>query len=330
MFPVFQPPLPDDNFESVYWSEVYGSALPLALTKAALAAPGPILLLCTSFEAVERCVRELRFFAAADELPVLGLPDWETLPYDSFSPHQDIISERLTTLYNMPSLDCGIVVLSITSLMHRLPPRHYIAGNTLHLEQGQQLSIDGIRHQMTIAGYQAVETVMEHGEFAVRGSIVDLFPMGSPVPYRLDLFDDELDSIRLFDPETQRSHEKISRIELLPGREYPLDEDAITRFRTGFRNAFDVDTRQCPIYQDVGEGIYSPGLEYYLPLFFEELSTLLDFLPESTIICRAGDLKVAGDIFWSDIQKRYQDRYTESHRPVLQPEQVFVPIDDVL
>ncbi len=330
MFPVFQPPLPDDNFESVYWSEVYGSALPLALTKAALAAPGPILLLCTSFEAVERCVRELRFFAAADELPVLGLPDWETLPYDSFSPHQDIISERLTTLYNMPSLDCGIVVLSITSLMHRLPPRHYIAGNTLHLEQGQQLSIDGIRQQMTIAGYQAVETVMEHGEFAVRGSIVDLFPMGSPVPYRLDLFDDELDSIRLFDPETQRSHEKISRIELLPGREYPLDEDAITRFRTGFRNAFDVDTRQCPIYQDVGEGIYSPGLEYYLPLFFEELSTLLDFLPESTIICRAGDLKVAGDIFWSDIQKRYQDRYTESHRPVLQPEQVFVPIDDVL
>ena len=330
MHSVFQPPLPVDNFESVYWSDVYGSALPLALTSAALAGSGPILLLCSSFEAVERLVRELEYFAAGENLPVLGLPDWETLPYDSFSPHQDIISERLRTLYNLPGLERGIVVLSITSLMHRLPPKQYVVGNTLHLEQGQQLSIESMRRQMALAGYQAVETVMDHGEFAVRGSIIDLFPMGSPIPFRLDLFDDELDSIRLFDPETQRSHEKISSIRLLPGREYPLDEQAIARFRTEFRDTFDVDTRLCPVYQDVSEGIYSPGLEYYLPLFFEQLATLLDFLPANTVVCRAGDLKSAGDAFWSDIQQRYQDRRNESHRPVLEPEQVFCPIDDLL
>ncbi|MCG8414506.1 MAG: transcription-repair coupling factor, partial [Pseudomonadales bacterium] len=205
-----------------------------------------------------------------------------------------------------------------------------IAANSLNLRQGQALSIDAIRKQMTLAGYQAVESVMEHGEFAVRGSIVDIYPMGSALPYRLDLFDDELDSIRIFDPETQRSHERVNEIKLLPGREFPMDDNGIASFRASFRETFDIDTRQSPMFQDVSAGINSPGLEYYLNLFFDKLDTLFDFLPEDTVICRLGDLKTAGDNFWNDIEQRYVDRQIDRFRPILKPQQVFLPIDDVL
>ena len=316
--------------------------------QAAQAAPGPILVICSSNEEVERRLRELRYFSedtandfstgtangsgetTNDELLVLSLPDWETLPYDSFSPHQDIVSDRLHTLFHLPTLRQGLVLVSVTSLMHKLPPQQYIAANSLDLEQGQQLTIESIRNQMILAGYQAVESVMEHGEFAVRGSIVDIFPMGALFPYRLDLFDDELDSIRIFDPESQRSHEKVDRIKLLPGREYPMDKSGIERFRASFRETFDIDTRQCPIFLDVSEGIASPGLEYYLSLFFEKLDTLFDFLPESTVICRLGEIKETGDSFWQDIQQRFEDRLIDRYRPIVEPAEVFVPVDDLL
>ena len=331
MSSVFDPPLPLENFSSLYWQDVHGSAASLALVQAAQTSKGPLLLICENSEIVERSLRELQYFASTtSDLEVMALPDWETLPYDSFSPHQDIQSDRLQALFSLPQLKSGILVLSITSLMHLLPPRKYIAANSLSLQQGQKLTIERFRQQMSLAGYQAVESVMEHGEFAVRGSIVDIYPMGSPLPFRLDLFDDELDSIRTFDPETQRSQEPVQEIRLLPGREYPMDEAGIQSFRSRFREQFDVDTRQCPLFQDVSDGINSPGLEYYLALFFDELSTLFDFLPENTTICRIGDLKLAGDNFWSDIQQRYEDRQIDRFRPILDPQQVFVGIDTIL
>ncbi len=170
-----------------------------------------------------------------------------------------------------------MIVLPISSLMHRLPPRHYVMANNLQLSVGQTLDAEALRKQLLLANYQSVNSVNEHGEFAVRGSIIDMYPMGSDLPFRLDLFSDEIDSIRLFDPETQRTIRQVEEIRLLPGREYPLDDQGIQDFRRRFRETFDVDLRQCPVYQDVSDGINSPGLEYYLALFFDELATLFDF-----------------------------------------------------
>ncbi|MBC8189280.1 MAG: ATP-binding cassette domain-containing protein, partial [Puniceicoccaceae bacterium] len=200
----------------------------------------------------------------------------------------------------------------------------------LDLSVGQQLDIPQMRHQLTDAGYQSVESVFEHGEFAVRGSIIDIFPMGSAQPFRIDLFDDEIETLRTFDPESQRSDLRVEKIRLLPGKEYPLDATGITAFRGRFQELFDIDLRQCPLYQDVSEGISSPGLEYYLALFFGELNSLFDFLPENTIYCRIGDLQEAGRLFWDDINSRYQDRQIDRFRPILNPHQIFLKIDTVL
>lgn len=325
------PTIPADIYESCYWQGATGSASSLAICNAASRADGPLLLLCENNEIVEQSIRELKYFCAAHEsLPVFSLPDWETLPYDNFSPHQDIISERLSALFHLPKLERGILVLSITSLMHRLPPHRYIAANTFDLAVGQQLDIRSLREQLNLAGYQAVDSVFEHGEFAVRGSIIDIYPMGSAVPYRIDLFDDEIETLRIFDPESQRSDAQVSEIKLLPGREYPLDQNGIAAFRNSFHELFDIDLRQCPLYQDVSDGINSPGLEYYLSLFFDELSTLFDFLPNETIVVKQGELKNAGDQFWRDIESRYEDRLIDRYRPILEPAKVFLPVDQLL
>ncbi len=282
-------------------------------------------------ETAEHLLQELQFFCGnGEDLPVFSLPDWETLPYDSFSPHQDIISERLSTLYRLPGLQRGVLVVSVPSLMHRLPPMHYVAANSLDLERGQRIDMKELRGQLALAGYSGVESVYEHGEFAVRGSIIDLFPMGSPHPFRLDLFDDDLDSIRIFDPESQRSSDRVDSIKLLAGREYPLDEAGIMEFRARFRERFDVDLRQCPLYQDVSDGLGSPGLEYYLALFFPRLSMLSDYLPDNTIVVKMGDPSPAGEQFWSDIEARHGDRSHDRYRPILNPDEIFVPVSDVL
>lgn len=324
-------PLPDSSSSDAYWSEVHGCAPSLAVCHAAAEAGAPLLYLVADNESVERSLRELRYFCRErDDLPVLSLPDWETLPYDNFSPHQDIISERLRTLYQLSGLERGIIVVSMSSLMHRLPPRQYVVSNSLDFKVGQELRIEQLRKQLTLANYQSVDTVNEHGEFAVRGSIIDIFPMGSRLPYRLDLFDEDIDTIRTFDPETQRSIETVEQIKLLPGREYPLDDRGITAFRARFRERFDVDLRQCPLYQDVSEGLNSPGLEYYLAMFFEELSSLFDFLPEDSVICRGEGLADAGERFWNDVQSRHEDRLIDRFRPILSPEEVFIRPDRVL
>ena len=327
----FRPPLPSDSYQTQYWSDAHGSARSLAIAEAAQQADGPIIVICENNESVEALRRELRYFlTSAPELELFALPDWETLPYDNFSPHQDIISDRLSALYHLPAMKRGVLVVSITSLMHKLPPKRYVLANTLNLQTGQKLVISELRTQLVAAGYQSVDTVFEHGEFAVRGSIIDLFPMGSRQPYRIDLWDDEIETLRLFNPESQLSEGKLPELKLLPGREYPLDEAGVTHFRGAFRERFDVDPREVPLYQDVSESIASPGLEYYLSLFFEDLETVFDYLPPSATLCRIGRLKDAGDSFWHDIEARYEDRQFDRQRPLLKPEEIFLPIDELL
>jgi len=335
MATLFNPPLPSGNQQASHWQPAFGSATSLALAHAAANSDGPLLLVCQDNESAEQFKRELRYFCSklpgrSEPLPVFSLPDWETLPYDNFSPHQDIVSDRLSTLYHLPELQRGIVVTSISSLMHRLPPLRYIRANSLELSVGQELSIQDMRAQLVDAGYQAVDSVFEHGEFAVRGSILDIYPMGSRFPYRIDLLGDEIETLRLFDPETQRSDQQIEQIRLLPGREFPLDAKGITAFRSRFREKFDIDLRQCPIYQDVSDGICSPGLEYYLALFFEELNSLFDFLPANTTYCKIGDIADSGQSFWRDITRRFEDRQVDQFRPILPPNNIFLTFDSVL
>jgi len=335
MTTIFNPPLPQDAHFASHWQQTFGSATSLALANAAANSEGPLLLICKDNESAEQFKRELRYFCSklpdrGEPLQVFSLPDWETLPYDNFSPHQDIVSDRLSALYHLPDLQQGILVTSIGSLMHKLPPKKYIRGNSLDLAVGQKLSIQEMRAQLVDAGYQCVDSVFEHGEFAVRGSILDIYPMGSRFPYRIDLLDDEIETLRIFNPETQRSDQRIEQIQLLPGREYPLDAEGISTFRSNFREKFDVDLRQCPIYQDVSDGISSPGLEYYLALFYGRLDSLFDFLPANTTYCKIGDLAGAGQNFWQDIARRYEDRQIDHYRPILPPTDIFLTIDTVL
>ena len=273
--------------------------------------------------------RELPFFLASD-IDILAFPDWETLPYDTFSPHQDIVSERLETLYRLPSVSAGILVVPISTLMHRLPPVHYVAGSSLILEPGQVLDRESFRRNLERNGYRNVETVYEHGEFALRGSLLDIFPMGSELPFRVDLLDDEVDSLRTFSPETQRTLEKVASINLLPAREYPLNSAAIERFRLNWYEAFDiVDHDACPSYRDVSAGRAPGGCEYYLPLFFESCATLFDYLPAGTPVIAIGDHYRAAQRFWEDAHHRFTEYGVDPRRPLLPPARCFTPVEEL-
>ena len=330
-FVIRTPPLPKTG-HALQWPPLPDSQLSLALANAARTHNAPVLLITNSSEEAEQRRRELQFFIppdGADDLPVLSFPDWETLPYDIFSPHQDIVSERLHALYQLPDLRRGILIVPVSSLMHRLPPPTYVQGNSLLLSVGESLDVERLRQRLVSAGYQHVDSVYEHGEFTVRGAIIDIFPMGSRMPYRIDLFDDEVESLRIFDPETQLSLEKVKQIRLLPGKEYPLHETARTAFRARFRDLFDVDTRQCPLYQDVSEGIASAGVEYYLPMFFDDLSQLFEYLPANTLIVRDRQLDQPAQRFWQDINNRYEDRRHDRQRPILAPQQLFLSPEEL-
>ncbi|MDI6526422.1 transcription-repair coupling factor [Pseudomonas otitidis] len=308
------------------WGNLNGAALGLAIAEAASAARRFTLLLTADSQSAERLEQELGFFAP--DLPVLHFPDWETLPYDLFSPHQDIISQRVASLYRLPELDHGVLVVPITTALHRLPPRRFLLGSSLVLDVCQKLDVEQMRLRLEGAGYRCVETVYEHGEFAVRGALIDLFPMGSDLPYRIDLFDDEIETLRTFDPETQRSVDKVESIRLLPAREFPLDKKAVTDFRGRFRERFDVDFRRCPIYQDLASGITPAGIEYYLPLFFEETETLFDYLPGNTQVFSLPGIEQAAEQFWSDVRSRYEERRVDPERPLVPPAELFLPVED--
>ncbi|HID49570.1 MAG TPA: DEAD/DEAH box helicase, partial [Chromatiales bacterium] len=271
----------------------------------------------------------LRFFLGENDVPLVPFPDWETLPYDAFSPHQDIISERLAALAQLPTLRRGILLVPVPTLMHRLAPRDYLDAHSLLLDTGQTLGLEAMRLRLEAAGYRCVATVMEHGEFAVRGSLLDLYPMGSPLPYRIELFDEEVESIRRFDPESQRSIESVGQVRLLPAREFPLDENGITRFRQGWRARFEGDPQQSPVYRDVSNALAPSGIEYYLPLFHERTHTLFDYLPDASLILTTDTVEQAAQTFWQEIGERHEQLGHDRERPLLPPVEMFLPVPEV-
>nr|WP_272904119.1 transcription-repair coupling factor [Pseudomonas petrae] len=309
-----------------HWGNLPGAALSLAIAEAASAAKRFTLLLTADSQSAERLEQELKFFAP--DLPVLHFPDWETLPYDLFSPHQDIISQRIASLYRLPELVHGVLVVPITTALHRLAPTSFLLGSSLVLDVGQKLDVDAMRTRLEASGYRYVDTVYEHGEFTVRGALIDLFPMGSKLPYRIDLFDDEIETLRTFEPETQRSIDKVDSVRLLPAKEFPLQKEAVTRFKARFRERFDVDFRRSPIFQDLNSGITPAGIEYYIPLFFEETSTLFDYLPQDTQVFSLPGIEAAAETFWKDVRNRYEERRVDPERPLLPPAELFLPVDD--
>ncbi|MDP8567278.1 transcription-repair coupling factor [Methylophilus aquaticus] len=284
-----------------------------------------VVLTANAFEA-QRLLEEIPFFAK--DITVNVLPDWETLPYDVFSPHPDLISERLATLYQLSQNQSNVVVVPISTALLRLPPVAYLAAHTFMLKKGQRLDVDALRNQCAQAGYHHVSQVMSPGEFSVRGGLVDLYPMGSALPYRIDLFDDEIETIRTFDIDTQRSVYPVSEIRMLPAREFPMDEAAITRFRSQFREYFEGDPQRAKIYKDVSKGTPSGGVEWYLPLFFEDTVTLFDYFPKQAVLCLHGDLDKAAQTFWGDANLRYRLMAYDAEKPILRPETLLQKIDD--
>ena len=276
--------------------------------------------------AAQRLIDELRFFAP--ELRCALFPDWETLPYDSFSPHQDLISERLATLWRiLPQggrREADVILVPATTALYRLAPPAFLAGYTFHFKTRQKLEESKLKAQLTLAGYSHVTQVVSPGEYAVRGGLIDLFPMGSPVPFRVDLFDDEIDSIRTFDPDTQRSLYPVPEVRLLPGREFPMDDDARARFRGRWRELLEGDPTKSRIYKDMGNGVATAGIEYYLPLFFEETATVFDYLGEDATVVLHGDLEPAFQHFWQDTAERYRLVRGDPERPALPPEALFL------
>jgi len=292
---------------------------------------GVVLAIVPDFLMAAALEAELSFFLRKDtehSIPILSFPDWETLPYDTFSPHQDIISERLSTLYQLQCLKRGVLVVPIQTLMYRLCPKEYLIQNALVISKGDTIELDALRMTFLSNGYRCTSQVMEHGEFAVRGSILDLFPMGTEVPYRLDLLDNEIETIRAFDVETQRSLNKVDQLRLLPAKEFPLTKAAISTFRTRWRDQFEGDPQCCTIYLDVTEGHASPGLEYYLPLFFERLSNLFEYCPSDSLIVPIEMNEALVTQWLLQVKMRYEQYRHDRLKPILNPNLLFLQPDE--
>ena len=281
-----------------------------------------LAVLCAQALDAQRLRDEIPFFAP--ELRVHLLPDWETLPYDQFSPHQDLVSERLATLHYVQSGQCDVLIVPVTTALYRLAPPAHLAAYTFFFKQGQKLDEAKLRAQLTLAGYQHVSQVLSPGEYSVRGGLIDLFPMGSVLPYRLDLMGDEIESIRTFDVGTQRSLYPVRDVRLLPGREFPMDDAARTAFRGRWRERFEGDPSRSTIYRDIGSGIPSAGIEYYLPLFFPETATLFDYLPAESALALIGDAEAPIRRFHEDAQQRYKFLSANRERPILRPDELFL------
>ncbi|WP_404377998.1 transcription-repair coupling factor [Vreelandella aquamarina] len=323
-FSLLEPPQPQGIRDTLYLQAPPGSATALALAQ--VATSGPLLVITPNTASAQRLEQDLAFYSS---VPVLPFPDWETLPYDSFSPHQDIISARLRTLRLLQDGVRGIVLVPVNTLMQRLPPVSYIAGRVMTLKAGATLNREAFRESLSRAGYRAVETVYEPGEYAMRGAIIDLFAMGMDEPIRIDLFDDEIDTLRHFDPGSQRSTDKVDAIELLPAHEYSLSRSAIACFREQFETLFDVDPRQCPLYNDALKAIPSPGLEQYLPLFFDETASLFEHVTDDTRIALLPGVFQAAEQHWQSIESRYVNLGVDPTRPLLPPHRAFFPVNEV-
>ncbi|MGR8918062.1 MAG: transcription-repair coupling factor [Gammaproteobacteria bacterium] len=320
------PPAPPPAGASSTWSRLYGAARTLAVARAAAMSERPFVYVAADASAASRVEQEMAFFAPA--LPRLHFADWETLPYDRFSPYQDIISDRIATLSRLPGLRRGVVIVAAQTALHRVTPRSWLSGRAFRLARGDVLDRDDFRRRLEAAGYRACTQVSEHGDFAVRGSLIDLFPMGEDAPLRIDLFDDEIETLRLFDIETQRSTDAVDAFEVLPAREFPLDEAATREFRRAWRLEFDNKGISSSLYEDVGEGLAPAGIEYYLPLFFDELDTLADYFPANAVVVLDEDVAGAGERFETAVAERYEALRHDVERPLLEPARVFVTHED--
>ena len=302
-----------------------GSSDALALADLAARAR-PLLVVTDSAWHAQRLLQEIRYFAP--QLRVHQLPDWETLAYDHFSPHRDLVSERLATLYHMMRGEFDAAIVPLTTALYRMMPLEYLAATTFFFKQGEKLAPDELRRQLTLAGYTSVTQVLAPGEYCVRGGLIDLFPTGSALPYRIDLLDDEIESIRSFDVDTQRSIYKVGEVRLLPAREFPMDEAGQTRFRRGFRENFEGDPSRSRIYKDVSKGVPTAGIEYYLPLFFDKTAILTDYLPAGTLVCLHGGIMQAAEKFWQDTHARHAMLRGDRANPVLPPQALFLAADE--
>ncbi|MEE8244836.1 MAG: transcription-repair coupling factor, partial [Pseudomonadales bacterium] len=288
---------------------------------------GFTLVVANNTAEAERWLDQIGLFS--DAVSPLHFPDWETLPYDAFSPHQDIISERLATLSRLPKVHQGVLVVPVTTLMQRLPPKSYIDGHSFALRETERFELHEERARLEAAGYLSVDTVRGRGEYAVRGSLMDIFPMGLDNPVRIDLMDDEIDSLRIFDADTQLTIDRIASIELLPAKEFAFDDASISRFRNRWHETFNVDVRRCSVYQDVSSGIPPSGIEYYLPFFFDAVATLFDYLPVNTLVVQAGGMEKAVRQFWADVDARHESLGYDVERPIIEPGELFLALDEL-
>ncbi len=333
------PPLPKAGQLRAWWrAPASPSALAFHIARAASAHEGPLLAVVRDNQSAQQLEADLRTLLGpadvpgdatsdAARLPVLHFPDWETLPYDHFSPHPEIISQRLATLNRLPRLQRGIVVVPVQTLLQRLAPLQHVVGGSFDVHVGQHLDLDAEQRRLQSAGYRHVPQVLDPGDFAVRGGLLDVYPMGATQPFRVELLDDEIDTIRSFDPETQRSDDKIDAVKLLPGRELPLDEASLKRALDALRERFDLDTRRSGLYQDLKAGTAPSGIEYYLPLFFDQTATLFDYLDESTLPLLGEGVNEAADTFWRQTGERYEQRRHDLERPLLPPDALYLSPD---
>lgn len=319
--------LPTRRGDTRQLGQLTGSACAVECAEIIERHDGPVMLITPDMQTALRLRDEIQQFSSR---PVNTLSDWETLPYDSFSPHQDIISARLSCLYQLPAMERGVIILPINTLMQRVCPHEFLHGHALVMIKGQHLSRDKLRAQLEQAGYRSVDQVMEHGEFATRGALLDLYPMGSEEPYRIDFFDDDIDSLRVFDVDTQRTLSEVEQINLLPAHEFPIDKTAIELFRSQWREQFEVRRDAEHIYQQVSKGIWPAGIEYWQPLFFSQpLPSLFSYLPENTLLINTGDLENSAERFWLDVNQRFESRRIDPMRPLLAPETLWLRVDSL-
>ncbi|HGG59489.1 MAG TPA: transcription-repair coupling factor, partial [Gammaproteobacteria bacterium] len=306
------------------WGGLSGASLSLALAELGRRHRGLVVAVTPDTHSADLLARECRFFLGQKSHALLQFPDWETLPYDLFSPHDEIISQRLLTLSRLGETRSGLLVVPVSTLLQRLPPVEYLQSVCFSLAVGDELDIEAFTTRLASAGYASVSQVIAHGEMAVRGSLVDIFPMGSEQPYRIDLFDNEIESIRVFDPETQKTTAKIDAIRLLPAHEFPLDEEGVKTFRRRYRERFEGNPQKSIIYSSVSSGAPTGGIEYYLPLFFERTATLFDYLPKATRFCALGDALSSAEGFLDETRARYEQRRHDLERPLLRPEEIYL------
>jgi len=318
--------------DHIKWTQLHGASRSLALINAAKSHQGPLVVVTQDTSQALLLEKEMQFFSGNDDILIQIFPDWETLPYDAFSPHQDIVSKRLETLYLLSKKQAGIFLIPINTFLQRQAPVEYVGQHLLYLKKGQELDALAFRRNLEKAGYLHVSQVMSHSEFSVRGSIIDLYPMGSDHPFRIDLFDDEIDSIRDFDPSSQRSLDEIKEIRLLPAREFPTDKDAITRFRSQFLDTFpnanNADHES--VFYQVSKGTMPGGIEYYLPLFFEQTATIFDYLHDESLLVIDERIQDACDGFWRDLRNRYEQYQFNLARPLLSPELLYQSTQDMM